>query len=518
MARLRGIIWSAVSTTSQADEEEKASMLNQEADLRAFFEKEGIEIVDVLRVPGHSRNYKSLDKLAEHARKEGIDAFDKLIQHLEAADFDVIGVRDANRFARRASLLHFIAESIVEDCGAKIYSLNDGWVDSSNVDVWAMVKGYETNKQRKWISTEMNRAKDKLAEKGLPENSGVLWSHDLIRDPKTGKAIAMVVNEERRPLLNDMATLLLQGVAWTQLGVELYRQFGHVSRRDGKPINPSSLYEIIYSPTFWGHRARHVKGKTNSFGAWVFDEHVPPPPGITIHRNVLPAVYTGELAEAIKAELRRRMNIRGRARPATTYRYSRLFVCGHCGYNMSIHISHGKYYGVRCVVNARYSRGELICNQTKYTKGKHLDEVINSILVDLMEGRIPVLLQSQEPLLPDISAITSEIQSLDRKIDTLIYEQSQQTADTQLYYRRSIAQMAERLEILKSQLADTTRKRAAQEDLQAQQRHAIEAIREMTLDTFWKLPEREINQFLHRIIYNKRLVIRDCKVVGSQDY
>lgn len=515
--RLRGIIWTAVSTASQADEDERASMGNQEADLRAFFEKEGIEIVDVLRVPGHSRNYKSLDALAAHARKEGIDAFDKLIQHLEAGDFDVIGVRDANRFARRASLLHYIAESIVEDCGAKIYSLSDGWVDSSNVDVWAMVKGYETNKQRKWISGELNRGKDKLAEKGLPEGR-VLWTHTLIRNPKTGKAIGMVINEEMRPITNDMATLILKGVPWHQLGIELYRQFGHVSPRDGKPFNGRSLYSLLHSPTFWGHRARHVRENSGGYGAWAFDEHVLLPSGVQMYRDVLPAVYTGALGEAIKAELRRRMTLRGRARPATTYRYSNLFVCGHCGKKMSAHSQRNVYYGMRCVGPAIYVReGGTICNQYRYTKQRHLDTVINSILLDYIEGRTPAILESEKQPQPDTASVAAEIQTLDRKIDTLIYEQSQQPADAQPYYRRSIAQMVERLEILKAQLTETTREMSAQVEAESRQKHAIDAIREMTLDTFWKLPEREINQLLHQVIYSKRLVVRDRKVVGSRD-
>src|SRR6185369_5529300 len=119
-------------------------------------------------VPGHSRNYKSLDKLAADARADGIAAFDQLIEHLENCDFDVFVCRDANRFARRASLLHYIVESIIEDCGARIYSFNDGWVDATNADIFAMVKGYSTSKEIKDIVEKARRGKDRLTERGLP--------------------------------------------------------------------------------------------------------------------------------------------------------------------------------------------------------------------------------------------------------------------------------------------------------------------------------------------------------------
>jgi len=131
------------------------------------------------------------------------------------------------------------------------------------------------------------------------------------------------------------------------------------------------------------------------------------------------------------------------------------------------------------------------------------------------KGEPPTFHNLKKQPLPDIFSVTAEIQTLDRKIETLIYEQSQQLADAQPYYRRSITQMVERLEILKAQLSETTREVSVQMAAESQREHAIEAIREMTLDTFWKLSEREINQLLHQIMYNKRLVIRDYKIVGS---
>ncbi len=52
---LRGVIWCAVSTKPQADEDEKDSLPQQEREGRTFCERENLEVVDVLVVPGHSR-------------------------------------------------------------------------------------------------------------------------------------------------------------------------------------------------------------------------------------------------------------------------------------------------------------------------------------------------------------------------------------------------------------------------------------------------------------------------------
>ena len=96
---LRAIIWCAVSTKGQAVEE-KDSLPTQEADARAKCDAEGWEVVDVLKVPGHSRNYIDIHECARDMRKNGIDAFDKLIRHWEDRDFDVLVARDGDRFAR----------------------------------------------------------------------------------------------------------------------------------------------------------------------------------------------------------------------------------------------------------------------------------------------------------------------------------------------------------------------------------------------------------------------------------
>ncbi|MBK8035345.1 MAG: hypothetical protein IPK17_38735 [Chloroflexi bacterium] len=48
----RALIWAAVSTKAQADEDDKFSLPIQEDDARTLAERSGWRVVDVLRVPG----------------------------------------------------------------------------------------------------------------------------------------------------------------------------------------------------------------------------------------------------------------------------------------------------------------------------------------------------------------------------------------------------------------------------------------------------------------------------------
>ena len=82
---VRCIIWCAVSSRAQ-NEPDKISLPQQESDARALAEGNGWEIVDVLRVPGHSRRYIDFHRLAADAGKQGVDAFHRLRGHWEARD------------------------------------------------------------------------------------------------------------------------------------------------------------------------------------------------------------------------------------------------------------------------------------------------------------------------------------------------------------------------------------------------------------------------------------------------
>jgi hypothetical protein len=76
-------------------------------------------------VPGHSRRYIDFHVLASDAAQGGIDAFYRLRQHWEARDFDVLIVRDGERFACTQALHAYVVERTIT-VGARIYSLQDG--------------------------------------------------------------------------------------------------------------------------------------------------------------------------------------------------------------------------------------------------------------------------------------------------------------------------------------------------------------------------------------------------------
>jgi DNA invertase Pin-like site-specific DNA recombinase len=141
MSPLRAAIWCAVSTHAQ-HEPEKVSLPEQEEQSRLHAQKNGWQVVDLMKVPGHSRRYIDFHELAADAAEEGIDAFYRLKAHWEAKDFDVLIIRDGDRFARTQALHAYITEQIIK-CGATIFSLADGLIDERNYRMWIAMSGFK---------------------------------------------------------------------------------------------------------------------------------------------------------------------------------------------------------------------------------------------------------------------------------------------------------------------------------------------------------------------------------------
>ena len=141
MTPLRAILLTAVSSPQQATSD-KESLEMQERDLRALAAREGWDVIDVLRIPGHSRRYFNYHEFAEDMRAAGFDAADKMFAHWRARDFDVLAVWMGDRLSREQSMFaEIIARTI--DARATIYDLKSGgWIKEDNYRMYAAMSGY----------------------------------------------------------------------------------------------------------------------------------------------------------------------------------------------------------------------------------------------------------------------------------------------------------------------------------------------------------------------------------------
>lgn len=515
-ARLRALSWVAVSSGKQA-KDDKISLPEQQRLNRAVADENGWEIVDEMRVPGHSRAYIDIHSCAADMRAQGIDAFDKLLAHWEARDFDVLICYGSDRFARTQSLLAYVVEMTIVECGAVIHSIQDGLVTRQNMRMFISMTGYKAASDMDRLREFAAKDRRKRADAGKAVSSKVPMSHRVVRDPVSGKDTGVELRQELLPMWMDLADLILSGIGYLQLPAEMFKR-GY-ARPDGRPFRAGQFHDLLRSPMFWGCAALNFRDGTKFKGRadWVWDASIPPPVGVTVLRDKYPAVYTGELAARVRAELLRRANMRGRASPQNTYEWTGLVRCGVCGYKMGIV---AKLYlkrplrGVRCDHSMPLQRFTEVCPN----KGMVPDKAIRDFLTDRLHEWL-----HGKPFLPTASAQTEqdigqwaarEAAGIQTRIERLILEQSGAPDAAQPIYRSQIAQLSEQLANLNARAAEYATRAAVRHAEDKRRNRALNEIRKIGPDHLWELPGRKVNQLLHELLYGYHLVGYNRKIVG----
>lgn len=515
----KALIWAAVSTRRQTDED-KFSLPKQEQDGRDLAEREGWDIADVLLVPGHTRSaYTEFHKLAAAANKKGMDAFLKLEQHWEARDFDVVILRDGDRFARAQGVMGTIVESIIYS-GARIYCFSDGWVDRSNFRMWIAMVGYRAASDVDKLRGFIDEGANKRASRGLPVGSAPLWSHKVIR-AENGKALYQIPDPTKKLFFQDAATLILEGVSWYNLEDELFKRFGH-GTPEGKPYPPRKVYSILYNPSAWGHEARFFRDfrrKSQHKGSWAFDLSVPPPEGVVMFPNVHQSIYEGDQAILIQQELRRREVImRGSARSDRAYRFTGLIICGECGFNVvAQHQKTMKGKPLRYYCYTKYRKfAPTTCTQSAGALERNVYALVRAKLDEAIATRdLSVLLGTKPAPVADIhAALKEQIASLEGQAKRLIQKQASAPDALSSMYDDQIEQVGTQLTTLRQRYASEQRNDNPQ--VRASQQRAFKTIAEMG-DAFWSQPDNVVNQMLHAVMGKRRWLMLGGEIIDQVD-
>lgn len=519
----RALVWIAVSTKAQADEEDAYSLPIQEADAQALAAQQGWRIVDVLRVPGHSRHYIDIHECATDMLKEGIDAFDKLLKHWKARDFDVLIVRDGNRFARTQTLHAYVTEMTIRQ-GAVLWSLSDGLVNDNNFRLWISMNGYKAGSE---VDTLVRRRKEVVrerAKRGIIAHSAVPSTHIVIRDPSNGKALRMVVDETQRRFWQDAAALILEGVAWNNIEHELFERFGHANSR-GEPHQPVKVYSLIRNPVFWGnialgHRPRAKDTPWAKFGDWIVEPGHPIPEGVTIYYGVCEPVLTGDLADAVKAEVRRRsIVVVGGTSPSKTHPFTGVFVCLECGYYLSsfgaVRALGRKPGYLKCMSHWHKSATRGDCSQRKALRVEQARDHLDKRLREMLAAEDPeAFLGAVNPAqaADQLTLLADEIAAAEARIRRLI--QKQASADDVLHdlYADELRFEAEALKRRRARLAELERGQHSTARLRGDRRAAYDEVVRLSVEVFWQQSDRFINQILLKLMGDVRLAVVEGEI------
>ncbi|MBC7871006.1 MAG: hypothetical protein H7Y09_09230 [Chitinophagaceae bacterium] len=360
------------------------------------------------------------------------------------------------------------------------------------------------------------------AQRGLPVSSRIPISHKLIRDPVNGRAIRLKVNEDKRRFWDDLALLILEGVAWERIELELYNRFGHVND-NGKPYYAHYLYNLIMKPIFWGHTARNHNSSTskNGFknGSWIYDESQTLPEGALMFRDTHSPVWEGELADLIRAELKRRSEtVRGNTDPARTHRFSGLGVCAECGCFLATFVNKG-YRGLICPAGkVKFSFKLPSCNNNKIINERKIIAQMNGYLQQMLEQNTTQVfseeINTRTNLHSRLDKLMEEIALLEEQARTLIRRQASAGEELQSLYDEELNQINARLRNMRATRVALQAQTIADQQAETMQLVTLEELASITLEAFWKQESRYINQMLHRLMGKKRLLGLKGEIIG----
>jgi DNA invertase Pin-like site-specific DNA recombinase len=518
------LILASVSTAEQAADE-KQSLLTQERDLRAIADARGWAVVDVLKIPGFSRNYISWEECAQDMLARGITAMADLKRYADQHAFDVFMVRDADRFGRTQSLIMQIAETICIRHRLKIYSqIDNTLVEGEAARFWAAMTGLRSAGEMDKKKLYRERGMERRAERGFHEGL-TPWFHRTVHDHETGKPLQVELREDYRYIWDAVfRAIVVERIGFKRVESFLFQQYQIVNPMTGRQFRPHAFYDVLCkNPAAWGHRIRgkrqhERKGVGGLAGDWVYDRDVLPPEGIVLYYDVLPAIYTGQQADDMVAELRRRKDISGGSNPTNPSTFSGLVICDYCDYHMVYTYKAAANWTVyRCPTHERHQQinsGPDCAAKKRSIPYKKLAAWLTPFLEQLLDGQ-PV----EEAFPSPFSTAEQELASVEQQMEataaekTRLVERLGLIPDSMLAdYQRQMQAVAERADDLTKRYHELRLVAVSQD--RGGQIAAIHSLHEAGLDTFWGWDAGRQQQMLKRIFGRWRIVVADGEVVG----
>lgn len=510
----RVVLFGAVSTPEQAIKE-KASLDNQFETLENAATANGWVVWDRIVIPGFSRNWFNYREFSDAAAEAGIDDPQRMWQHWENGEVDIIACINVSRLGRQQSIIFDFVDRTY-NAGMQIFTLKNGLIAPDQRYMTFMMESFAAASEPLEIVRRIKFGMDKRLRNGLPSVKPPI-SHKYVRDPDTGKAVKMVVDETRRPLLNAIRDVLLEGVGWSLFSDAIHER-GFTNPENGKLFGRDYFKHFLLSGNVWGNSVKRdpeVADEKSIYGLWCVSSAVPPPPGIQLFFDTHEPAYTGDEAERMQAHLIEfRIPNTGRARPATRKKFSRLLVCNECHRLMLAHMGPKgeRYY--RCQINMdSYYVKRGVCHNRTVIRESKVQAWLSRLLQQAVESDSPdEFFQAFYPVTnyaAQIADLESQINHANERARVLIVKQGNAPALADLYDEQ--IQIINREVIgLQGQL-DGLRIRAQQSEIPGR-KPALETIINLG-DDFWQQSDTLINVGLTNLLAGLKLLIQDGEIV-----
>ncbi len=350
--------------------------------------------------------------------------FQAMMQDAKAKKFEKVVVKDVSRFARNTvDLLQSIRE--LKSYGIEVDFLNNGEIMEGGSEFILTILGAMAQQESANMSKRVKFGKDITAQKGRVPN--IVFGYDKIPDER----YTLKINKEEAQIVKEIfENYVYKGIGTTKIAWELNERGIRTKKTKSRWVQ-TSIVRMLKNPIYTG-RVTNKKSEVTDFITGTRKD-LPQEEWIVVEKPEM-RIISDELfnkAQEILAQRSTEFKLNCK-REKTSYVFSTLIYCKHCGYSYRRtkrkYTENGKEY-IRWVCSGRNSMGVSSCPNTTVIDEEELLNAIKEYLKSIISNKKEFMKSVQK----EFDKITKLRENNERSEKSLLQEIEKITVKKQKY-------------------------------------------------------------------------------------
>ncbi len=350
--------------------------------------------------------------------------FQQMMQDAKAKKFEKVVVKDVSRFARNTvDLLQSIRE--LKSYGIEVDFLNNGEIMEGGSEFILTILGAMAQQESANMSKRVKFGKDITAQKGRVPN--IVFGYDKMPDER----YTLKINEEEAKIVKEIfEDYVYKGMGTTKIAWELNERGIRTKKTKSRWVQ-TSIVRMLKNSIYTG-RVTNKKSEVTDFITGTRKD-LPEEEWIVVEKPEM-RIISDELfnkAQEILAQRSTEFKLNCK-REKTSYVFSTLIYCKHCGYSYRRtkrkYSENGKEY-IRWVCSGRNSMGVSSCPNTTVIDEEELLNAIKEYLKSIISNKKEFMKSVQK----EFDKITKLRENNERSEKSLLQEIEKITVKKQKY-------------------------------------------------------------------------------------
>lgn len=350
--------------------------------------------------------------------------FQAMMQDAKAKKFEKVVVKDVSRFARNTvDLLQSIRE--LKSYGIEVDFLNNGEIMEGGSEFILTILGAMAQQESANMSKRVKFGKDITAQKGRVPN--IVFGYDKIPDER----YTLKINEEEAKIVKEIfENYVYKGMGTTKIAWELNERGIRTKKTKSRWVQ-TSIVRMLKNPIYTG-RVTNKKSEVTDFITGTRKD-LPEEEWIIVEKPEMRIISDELFNKAQEILVQRSTEFKLNCkREKTSYVFSTLIYCKHCGYSYRRtkrkYSENGKEY-IRWVCSGRNSMGVSSCPNTTVIDEEELVNAIKEYLKSIISNKKEFMKSVQK----EFDKITKLRENNERNEKSLLQEIEKITVKKQKY-------------------------------------------------------------------------------------